>query len=413
VLYQRRIPDNQIVSAKLELQLRGGRYAGVGTQLLGVLSLGAATFFSVEPLYMVGWAVSLLVLNLWWSRRINQTLLTNRHFSKRPTVLRELIAYSVITGLIWSATLMVLDAYLSDLTFYLCVMCIAIISVVNISVSVVIRSAYLAQLVCSLGVISIWLAWHIDQRPFNTGFAVLLVALMVFLIINSEWMSKSFSEMVETSLERAAMSKDLSSLTESLKTRNLQLQDARMQLAEQATIDEMTGLRNRRGVNIIINDELARMKRAQLPVSLIVLDVDHFKTYNDNYGHPAGDQVLQRIANVMLELTKRTGEFAARMGGEEFAMFFPSMKLATALEVAERVREGILNLRIPHEKSLTAEFVTVSIGVVSCVPDWELKFDQLLQAADEALYDSKTSGRNRIMVGDVAPDGVAPDKESE
>ncbi len=413
MLYQRRIPDNQIVSAKLELQLRGGRYAGVGTQLLGVLSLGAATFFSVEPLYMVGWAVSLLVLNLWWSRRINQTLLTNRHFSKRPTVLRELIAYSVITGLIWSATLMVLDAYLSDLTFYLCVMCIAIISVVNISVSVVIRSAYLAQLVCSLGVISIWLAWHVDQRPFNTGFAVLLVALMVFLIINSEWMSKSFSEMVETSLERAAMSKDLSSLTESLKTRNLQLQDARMQLAEQATIDEMTGLRNRRGVNIIINDELARMKRAQLPVSLIVLDVDHFKTYNDNYGHPAGDQVLQRIANVMLELTKRTGEFAARMGGEEFAMFFPSMKLATALEVAERVREGILNLRIPHEKSLTAEFVTVSIGVVSCVPDWELKFDQLLQAADEALYDSKTSGRNRIMVGDVAPDGVAPDKESE
>ncbi len=413
MLYQRRIPDNQIVSAKLELQLRGGRYAGVGTQLLGVLSLGAATFFSVEPLYMVGWAVLLIVLNLWWSRRINQTLLTNRHFSKRPTVLRELIAYSVITGLIWSATLMVLDAYLSDLTFYLCVMCIAIISVVNISVSVVIRSAYLAQLVCSLGVISIWLAWHVDQRPFNTGFAVLLVALMVFLIINSEWMSKSFSEMVETSLERAAMSKDLSSLTESLKTRNLQLQDARMQLAEQATIDEMTGLRNRRGVNIIINDELARMKRAQLPVSLIVLDVDHFKTYNDNYGHPAGDQVLQRIANVMLELTKRTGEFAARMGGEEFAMFFPSMKLATALEVAERVREGILNLRIPHEKSLTAEFVTVSIGVVSCVPDWELKFDQLLQAADEALHDSKTSGRNRIMVGDVAPDGVAPDKESE
>ena len=71
-----------------------------------------------------------------------------------------------------------------------------------------------------------------------------------------------------------------------------------------AAIDEMTGLRNRRGVNIIINDELGRMKRAQLPVSLIVLDVDHFKTYNDNYGHPAGDQVLQRIATVMLEMTK-------------------------------------------------------------------------------------------------------------
>jgi predicted signal transduction protein with EAL and GGDEF domain len=296
MLYQRRIPDNQIVSAKLELQLRGGRYAGVGTQLLGILGLGGAALYSVQTIYLVGWAISLLALNLWWSRRINQTLLANRHFSQRPTVLNELVAYSLVTGAIWAATLIALDSYLSDLIFYICVMCVAIISVVNIAVSVVIRSAYLAQLVFSLGATAMWLAWQVDERPFNAGFSVLLVALMVFLIVTSEWMSKSFSEMVETSLERAAMSKDLASLTESLKTRNLQLQDARKQLAQQATIDEMTGLRNRRGVNIIINDELGRVKRAQLPVSLIVLDVDHFKAYNDNYGHPAGDQLLQRIA---------------------------------------------------------------------------------------------------------------------
>ena len=85
-------------------------------------------------------------------------------------------------------------------------------------------------------------------------------------------------------------------------------------------------------------------------------------------------------------------------------MFFPSTKLAAALEVAERVREGVLNLRIPHEKSLTSEFVTVSIGVVSCVPEWELEFDELLQAADDALYESKTSGRNRITAGDLSTD---------
>ena len=402
MLYQRRIPDHQIVSAKLELQLRGARYAGIGTQLLGIFGLGAVAFFAIEPLYLMSWTLSFLTLNLWWSRRINQTLLANRHFSQRPKVLNEFVAFSVVTGAIWSATLIGLDFYLSDLSFYLSVMCIAIISVVNISVSVFIRGAYLGQLVCSLGVIAMWLSWHVEQRPFNAGFALLLVALMVFLIVASEWMGKSFSEMVETSVERAAMSKDLSSLTESLKTRNLQLQDARKQLAEQATIDEMTGLRNRRGVNVIINDELGRMKRAQLPVSLIVLDVDHFKAYNDNYGHPAGDQVLQRIANIMLSLTNRSGEFAARMGGEEFAMFFPTMKLATALEVAERVREGVLDLKIPHEKSLTGEFVTVSIGVVSCVPEWELEFEQLLKVADDALYASKTSGRNRITAGDLS-----------
>ena len=213
-------------------------------------------------------------------------------------------------------------------------------------------------------------------------------------------MSGAFSEMVETSLERAAMSKDLASLTDSLKTRNLQLQDARRQLAEQATIDELTGLRNRRGVNIIINDELARMKRMQLPIAVIPLDVDHFKTYNDNYGHPAGDEVLQRLADVMLEMTSRAGEFAARMGGEEFILFYPNVNRSGALDLAEELRMKVLGLKIPHEKSLTAEYVTVSIGVVSCVPEWELEFDDLLKNADDALYLSKTNGRNRVTAGE-------------
>jgi diguanylate cyclase (GGDEF)-like protein len=401
MLYQRRIADNQIVSAKLELHLRGSRYAGVGAQLLGIVSLGLAGFYSLNNEVMLTWAISLLVINLWWSRRVNRTLETSRHFTQRPAVFNELLLYAAVSGAIWGGTVIWLDGYLSDLIFYLCVGVVAIISVVTIAVSVVIRQAYLTQLVFSLGTIALWLAWHAEARPFNAGFAILLVGLSVFLVIASEWMSGAFSEMVETSLERAAMSKDLASLTDSLKTRNLQLQDARRQLAEQATIDEMTGLRNRRGVNIIINDELARMKRMQLPIAVIALDVDHFKTYNDNYGHPAGDQVLQRLANVMLEMTSRAGEFAARMGGEEFVLFYPTVNRMAALELAEELRMKVLGLKIPHEKSLTAEYVTVSIGVVSCVPEWELEFDALLKVADDALYLSKTGGRNRVTCGEL------------
>ena len=401
MLYQRRIADNQIVSAKLELHLQGGRYAGVGAQLLGIVSLGFAGFYSLNGEVMLAWAVSYLLLNLWWSRRINRTLETSRHFTQRPAVFNELLLYAAVSGAIWGGTVIWIDSYLSDLIFYLCVGVVAIISVVTIAVSVVIRQAYLTQLVFSLGSIALWLAWHAEARPFNAGFAILLVGLSVFLVIASEWMSGAFSEMVETSLERAAMSKDLASLTDSLKTRNLQLQDARRQLAEQATIDEMTGLRNRRGVNIIINDELARMKRMQLPIAVIALDVDHFKTYNDNYGHPAGDQVLQQLANVMLEMTSRAGEFAARMGGEEFVLFYPTVNRTAALELAEELRMKVLGLKIPHEKSLTAEYVTVSIGVISCVPEWELEFDTLLKAADDALYLSKTSGRNRVTCGEL------------
>jgi len=93
-----------------------------------------------------------------------------------------------------------LDGYLSDLIFYLCVGGVAIISVVTIAMSVVIRQAYLTQLVFSLGTIALWLPWHAEARPFNAGFAILLVGLSVFLVIASEWMSGAFSEMVETSL---------------------------------------------------------------------------------------------------------------------------------------------------------------------------------------------------------------------
>jgi diguanylate cyclase (GGDEF)-like protein len=368
---------------------------------LGIVSLGLAGLYSLNSQIMLAWAVSLLLFNLWWSRRINLTLETSRHCTQRPAVFNELLLYAAVSGAIWGGTVIWLDGYLSDLIFYLCVGVVAIISVVTIAVSVVIRQAYLTQLVFSLGSIALWLAWHAEDRPFNAGFAILLVGLSAFLVIASEWMSGAFSEMVETSLERAAMSKDLASLTDSLKTRNLQLQDARRQLAEQATIDEMKGLRNRRGVNIIINDELARMKRTQMPIAVIALDVDHFKTYNDNYGHPAGDQVLQQLANVMLEMTSRAGEFAARMGGEEFVLFYPTVSQATALELAEELRMKVLGLKIPHEKSMTAEYVTVSIGVISCVPEWELEFDTLLKAADDALYLSKTNGRNRVTCGDL------------
>ena len=98
----------------------------------------------------------------------------------------------------------------------------------------------------------------------------------------------------------------------------------------------------------------------------------------------------------MLELTERAGEFAARMGGEEFVLFFPNVGDEDAAILAEELRSRIQGLEIIHETSQTAEHVTISIGVLSCIPDWDIEFDQLLKSADEALYTSKTTGRNRF-----------------
>lgn len=114
--------------------------------------------------------------------------------------------------------------------------------------------------------------------------------------------------------------------------------------------------------------------------------------------------MLQQLANVMLNMTGRAGEFAPRMSGEVFVFFYPTVNRTSALEIAWELRMKVLSRKIPHEKSWTAEYLTVSIGLSSCVPQWELAFDTLLRAvdlraADDALYLSETSGCNRVKCG--------------
>jgi len=180
------------------------------------------------------------------------------------------------------------------------------------------------------------------------------------------------------------------------------LQEARRQLADIATIDELTGLRNRRGANQLLETEIGRSKRAATPLALIMLDVDHFKFYNDTYGHPAGDVVLQKVAEVLLSVTSRAGELAVRMGGEEFMLILPGSTGDDAMRTAEKVRTEIVALAISHAASPVSNCVTVSQGVVSCIPRLHTSTEELIQAADEALYQSKNDGRNRFSLSPFA-----------
>ena len=133
-------------------------------------------------------------------------------------------------------------------------------------------------------------------------------------------------------------------------------------------------------------------------MSVILLDVDYFKNYNDTYGHPAGDTVLQKLADVMQRATTRAGEVVARYGGEEFIIVLPGASAGSAMRTAERLRELVLEERIPHETSKAAEFITVSQGVVTVCPDAELQPADLINQADNALYEAKDAGRNAIKV---------------
>lgn len=398
MLYQPKVASNDLLAARLELQLQSGRYASLGAQAVGVLAVLAALWYQIDQQLLLGWAGGMLLLLLLLSLRMSSALNNRRYDTGRNSVYVELLFGSLLTGWAWSGTVVLFDAQLSNDVFNLLLLVVTIVSVVSIAVTVVLREVYIAFLFASLITTAAWLGWQYDARPNNPVLLLLMLGLGGLLTIASGWMSQVFGDMLETSLERTAMAEDLANLSDSLRVRNVQLQEARRQLADLATIDDLTGLRNRRGLRDLLEVELSRAKRSGLPLAIIMLDVDHFKLYNDNYGHPAGDVVLQRLAEIMLSLTARAGEAAARMGGEEFLMLLPGSTASEALHAANRLRDRLAAARLAHAHSPTSEHVTISQGIVACEPRVNTTIEELVEAADKALYQSKQGGRDRITV---------------
>lgn len=158
--------------------------------------------------------------------------------------------------------------------------------------------------------------------------------------------------------------------------------------------DELTGIANRRHFDVVVANEYARHTRSGQYLSLILIDVDYFKAYNDRYGHVAGDACLRRVAGVLAANASRPDDLAARYGGEEFACILPMTDLSGAYIIAEKIRQGILALDMPHEDSTPARVVTVSLGVATARCTHDRTFSDLIAAADKLLYAAKASGRN-------------------
>ena len=160
--------------------------------------------------------------------------------------------------------------------------------------------------------------------------------------------------------------------------------------------DGLTGLPNRRHFDTALEEELSRAKRGTGTVALIMIDVDHFKQFNDLYGHPAGDACLRRVGQAILSCENRLGDLAARYGGEEFCMILPNSDLVGAQIVAERIRQEVRNLKIPHASNIDS-IVTISLGVsATTVTNQEQTAVSLLKATDRALYNAKANGRDQV-----------------
>jgi diguanylate cyclase (GGDEF)-like protein len=177
---------------------------------------------------------------------------------------------------------------------------------------------------------------------------------------------------------------------------NAELQEHREILSRMSYLDGLTGIANRRRFNECIEAEWRRALRSGRPLAMVLMDIDFFKQYNDNYGHSAGDECLVQVARALAESVKRPGDLAARYGGEEFAVLLPETGLSGAVTVAYEVQYNIQGLSLLHEFSPIAEAVTVSMGVASMVPEAGRAYQELLDAADRQLYAAKEAGRNQI-----------------
>jgi diguanylate cyclase (GGDEF)-like protein len=164
-----------------------------------------------------------------------------------------------------------------------------------------------------------------------------------------------------------------------------------------AFVDGLTGVRNRRYFDEQLAIEVARAQRNKQPLSLILLDVDFFKRYNDHYGHQAGDDCLRQLANTFQGCLKRPADLVARYGGEEFVCLLPDTNAQGAMRVAESLRLAVMACEIPHAESTAHTCVTVSLGLATLDPEQPIAAAELLKQADQRLYLAKAQGRNRVV----------------
>ncbi|GAB4343267.1 MAG: PleD family two-component system response regulator [Desulfobulbaceae bacterium] len=233
---------------------------------------------------------------------------------------------------------------------------------------------------------------EIKSKAFEYGANDYLVKLpdRIELIARIRYHSKAYISQMERDAAFRALEKSQKELAAANKV-----------LERLSSLDGLTGVPNRRRFDEALKQEWQRAVRHSTALSLIMLDIDFFKLYNDTYGHQGGDDCLKKVARALEGAAKRETDVVARYGGEEFAVILPETGSKGAMEVAEALRIAVERENIPHESSKVSDHVTISVGVATWLPEKGSNPELLLAAADEALYRSKENGRNRVTSGGV------------
>ncbi|WP_051620343.1 sensor domain-containing diguanylate cyclase [Paenibacillus sp. UNC451MF] len=210
-----------------------------------------------------------------------------------------------------------------------------------------------------------------------------------------------FETTARTILDNSGLNKEVITVSRDITARKhveKQLRETNELLQKISTVDALTGVANRRGFDECLLKEWKQGSRMSTPLSLILVDIDFFKRYNDSYGHIEGDFCLKRVAESLKKAAKRPGDFIARYGGEEFVIILPSTDALGARTVAEHLREQVELLQIPHTRSEHSPYITISSGTATMIPNHDTEPSELFLRADKALYQAKQEGRNVVRL---------------
>ena len=239
---------------------------------------------------------------------------------------------------------------------------------------------------------------EIPEAVFREHIAPNPASLMALLRTFSDRSRHDLESLASDNLKLQAQAEQLETTNRELEAAQRQLEDKNRLLERLSALDTLTGIANRRRFDDVLRQEWKRSARDSSSLALLFCDIDHFKRFNDTYGHQAGDDCLVRVAQAMEDTLNRPADLAARYGGEEFVGLLVDTDPEGALLLAERVRARVEGLDIEHASSDVAGVLTVSLGAAAIVPQTGMRPEDLVSIADQALYAAKQDGRNRVVL---------------
>ena len=371
---------NQRISAELISLLYSKSISRPALHVISLIIFILIIFKHVNPVYVCTWAVLLIGLNIYRFIDTYKTQQELQNVTDFKTIQRRYAISAGLLGAIYSLGIVVFFDQLPLLNQMFALTLVSTLMPAGLVSFATDRLTFYSYIYALTVPIIVRLFMEGQFVYLNMGIAATIYVLIMRKLFL--WNFNVIQDAIKIKLENQQL---LNSL-----------QVVNNRLMELSVIDDLTQVANRRNLDDTLEKEWLRAKRTKSPISMLMIDIDYFKQYNDEFGHLKGDECLIHIADFMKNNLNRPTDFVARYGGEEFSIIMPDTNMNGAMNLAERLHSGVRDLKIPNPASPISKFLTVSVGVASVVPATDESHMDLIYTSDRALYQAKSDGRNII-----------------